>query len=153
MVKCASTGRHIEAVIQMNPHKITEHFKGITVFQIQHPTAVAFPKLVVVILFIRIFDHTWEKKAAWAMAILIVATWFSYTVAALFACTPFKFNWDKSDPSGKCFDVLAFSMSSPIPNIITDIMMLLLPMRTVFHLKVSMARRVGLLLIFLTGSV
>jgi hypothetical protein len=39
------------------------------------------------------------------------------------------------------------------PNIATDLVMLLLPFRTILGLQASIARKVGLLLVFLSGSV
>jgi hypothetical protein len=40
-----------------------------------------------------------------------------------------------------------------VPNIATDLAVLVLPLRMVWDLKISVGRRVGLLLVFLTASV
>lgn len=140
-------------VVTQNPAKITEHFKGIMVLELLHPAAVAFPKLLVVLLYLHILTNKYERIAAQALIALISATWLSYTVAAVFQCTPFAFNWDKTVAGGKCFNTQVFANSSSVPNIITDLAVLVLPLRTVWELKISVGRRVGLLLIFLTGSV
>jgi len=71
----------------------------------------------------------------------------------MFQCVPFAYNWDKTIPEGRCFNIFIFGQSSSIPNIVTDAAVLLLPIRTVMELKISIGRRIGLLLIFLTGSV
>ena len=117
MVEKAGTGRHMDYVLQHNPLMVMEHFKGIMVNEVLHLPAVAFPKLCVVILYLRVFTNKWARMATWALIYIVAATWFSYTIATMFQCIPFKFNWDKSDPNGKCFNVTAFAASSSVPNI------------------------------------
>jgi hypothetical protein len=153
MVKIANTGRHMAYIVTVDPNKITEHFKGIMISEVLHPAAVAFPKLLVVLLYLHILTNKYERIAAKVLIALIGATWFSYTVAAMFQCQPFSFNWDKTAANGKCFNVEVYANSSSVPNIITDLAVLVLPLRTVWGLKISVGRRVGLLIIFLTGSV
>jgi hypothetical protein len=152
MVKIAYTGRHLAYIVTVDPNKIPEHFKGIMILEVAHPAAVAFPKLVVVLLYLHILTNKHERMAAKILIVLISATWFSYTVAAMCQCTPFAFNWNKTVPNGKCFNIEVYANSSSVPNIITDLAILILPLRTVWGLKISVGRRVGLLIIFLTGS-
>ncbi|RYO04137.1 hypothetical protein AA0119_g4280 [Alternaria tenuissima] len=121
--------------------------------EVLHPAAVAFPKLVVVLLYLHILTNKYERMVAKALVFLVFATWISFTVAVMFQCMPFAFNWDKSDPNGRCFNVQVFANSSSVPNIVTDLAVLILPLRIVWCLKISIGRRIGLLLIFLTGSV
>jgi hypothetical protein len=153
MVKIGFTGRHMAYIVTVDPNKITEHFKGIMILELLHPAAVAFPKLLVVILYLHILTNKYERMAAKVLVVLILATWFSYTIAAMFQCTPFAFSYDKTVPNGKCFNVEAYANSSSVPNIFTDLAVLVLPLRTVWGLKISVGRRVGLLIIFLIGSV
>lgn len=153
MVEKAGTGRHLDYVAATNPLMIMEHFKGIMVHEILHLPAVAFPKICVALLYLRVFTNKWARMATWALIITIGATWFSYTVAAMFQCVPFNFNWDKSNPDGRCFNVAVFAGSSSVPNIVTDVAVLFLPIKTILDLKISIGRRIGLMLIFLIGSV
>jgi hypothetical protein len=153
MVKIAYTGRHLAYIVTVDPSKIPEHFKGIMISEVLHPAAVAFPKLLVVFLYLHILTNKYERIVAKALVVLITATWFSYTVAAMFQCTPFAFNWDKTVANGRCFNVQVYANSSSVPNIFTDLAVLVLPLRTVWSLKISVGRRMGLLVIFLTGSV
>ncbi|KAF2737957.1 hypothetical protein EJ04DRAFT_421307, partial [Polyplosphaeria fusca] len=153
MVLKAGTGRHMDYITLTDPGRIPEHFKGIIIIEILHLPAVAFPKLCVVLLYLRIFVNKWERRITWILLCIISTTWVSYTIAIMFQCVPFAYNWDKTIPKGRCFNFAIFSHSSSVPNIATDVVVLILPIRTVLHLKVSTARKIGLLLIFLTGSV
>jgi hypothetical protein len=140
-------------IVTVDPAKISEHFKGIMISEVLHPAAVAFPKLLVVLLYLHILTNKYERVAAKVLIALILATWLAYTIAVMFQCMPFAFNWDKTIVNGKCFDVQAYANSSSVPNIFTDLAVLVLPLRTVWGLKISIGRRMGLLFIFLTGSV
>jgi hypothetical protein len=153
MVEKAGTGRHLAFNILRDPDSFTKHVKGIVVDEFLHPAAVAFPKLVVVILYLRVFTNKTERGIAWALFAVIIATFISFFVATCAQCTPFTYLWDKSIPGGRCFDTVAFAYSSSVPNIVTDLVVVFLPIRTVLELKVSTARKIGLMLIFLTGSV
>ncbi|KAF2443967.1 hypothetical protein P171DRAFT_361043, partial [Karstenula rhodostoma CBS 690.94] len=153
MVKEAGTGRHLAFNMQRDLTSFTKHFKGVIVNELLHPAAVAFPKLVVVILYLRVFMNKLERGIAWGLFAVMIATFVSLFVATCFQCTPFAYSWDKSIPGRRCFDAVAFAYSSNVPNIVTDLVIIFLRMRTVLDLQVSTARKIGLMLIFLTGSV
>ncbi|KAF1980436.1 hypothetical protein BU23DRAFT_445056 [Bimuria novae-zelandiae CBS 107.79] len=152
MVKRAGTGRHVEYVLKTHPEGVISHYKGLFANQLVHPLAVALPKIVIVILFLRVFNQKWERRAAWITLWLMLGTLISYSVASMFQCRPISYNWDQSIP-GKCFNFDLLANSSSVPNILTDLIVLVLPIRTVIGLKVSTSRKIGLMLIFLTGSV
>ncbi|KAF2707388.1 hypothetical protein K504DRAFT_504558 [Pleomassaria siparia CBS 279.74] len=153
MVQIAGTGHHQDYVIQMDPEMLVVHYKGIMVIELVHPSAVAFSKLAVLLLYLKVFTGKTTRLITWIVIYIVIGTWVSFTIAIVFQCRPFAFNWDKTIPSGVCFNIMAFSKSGSVPNIISDVVVLILPIRTVVELKISRARKVGLLLIFLLGSV
>jgi hypothetical protein len=119
MVQKASTGRHSEYIAFTDPGRLVEHFKGIMVIEIIHPPAVAFSKLAVLLLYLKAFTSKTTRLITWLTIYVVIGTWFSYTIAIMFQCRPFAFNWDKSIPGGTCFNVMSFSESSSVPNIVT----------------------------------
>lgn len=76
----------------------------------------------------------------------------STIIAAQFECIPFTFMWDKTIEGGRCFDQLLWYKLSNIPNVVADVAIMLLPIRTVFYLKASMMRKLGIAVVCLTGS-
>jgi len=119
MVQKASTGRHSEYIVFTDPGRLVEHLKGIMVIEIIHPPAVAFSKLAVLLLYLKAFTNKTTRLITWLTIYVVIGTWFSYTIAIMFQCRPFTFNWDKSIPGGTCFNVMSFSESSSVPNIVT----------------------------------
>lgn len=153
MVEKASTGRHVAYIVTVDPDRVTEHFKGVIVSELLYPAAIAFPKLLVVMLYLHVLTNKYERIAAKVLVAVVSATWLSYTVAALFQCSPINFAWNKMIANGRCFNVKVFENSSSVPNIVTTLAVLVLPVRMVWTLNISITRRICLLLIFFTGSV
>lgn len=52
-------------------------------------------------------------------------------LAGVLGCDLALHQWDKTIPGGHCFDVRAFYKASSSPNIVTDIIILALPMPTI----------------------
>ncbi|KAF6229653.1 hypothetical protein HO173_011299 [Letharia columbiana] len=68
-------------------------------------------------------------------------------------CQPLAFFWDLIIPGGHCIDINAFFRWFSLPNILTDVAMLVPPQALVWTLKVTRHQKIGLTLTFLTGSV
>src|SRR4051794_18154879 len=117
MVEKTGLGRHEDFLDATNSEMIEEHYKGLLIQEFLHPSAVAFPKLAVAIIYLRVLANKYERFAAKLLIFLIIATWISYTVTPAFQCTPFAFNWKGDIPGGTCFDFELFAQSSSVPNI------------------------------------
>jgi hypothetical protein len=81
MVKHTGAGRHTIAVLDEDPAILSKYLKAINVNEFLHPAAVAFPKLCVVLMYLRIFTNKYERMAAYVLIAVVAATWFSYTTA------------------------------------------------------------------------
>lgn len=75
------------------------------------------------------------------------------TVAASVMCLPLDYLWDKSIPGGKCINIAAFYRWGSLPNAVSDLFMLVIPLPTVWKLQVERKVKIGLTVTFLTGSV
>jgi hypothetical protein len=66
-------------------------------------------------------------------------------------CRPFKYNWDKSIP-GTCGDVHGFWKGNTIPNLLTDFVLVIIPLPSVYRLNVKLYVKIGVGLTFMAGS-
>lgn len=64
-----------------------------------------------------------------------------YIFASLFICTPFAFNWDKTLTNGKCGNTLQLEISSASINMIFDLIVVFLPMPTLWRLKMAVRKK------------
>lgn len=114
--------------------------------------ATVFPRLSVIALYLRIFSGKSIRVCCWALITFIVAYGIAFQLAAIFACSPVQFAWNRNIEGGKCFNIQLFFQLSTLPLIISDIPLLLLPIPQVWKLEMTRARKVGVILTFLTGG-
>ena len=79
---------------------------------------------------------------AWFLAIVLVS---------IFSCAPIHGYWDHSIPA-TCIDSRAFYLGNSIANILTDVIILALPVRMIWHLQTSRSQKVALTLVFGLGG-
>ena len=91
----------------------------------------------------------------WVCHILIVVVVITYSTSTLlniFQCTPREKAWLGPLVPGDCpVNLRATSLSGVIVNVITDLAILVLPLRAVWKLNLSMKRKAGVSLLFLIG--
>jgi hypothetical protein len=92
------------------------------------------------------------RIAVWCVAALVVGLWLASTLAAIFQCTPISFFWNKNQP-GTCFNANAFVLVTSIINVVTDFIIVVMPMPIIWKLDMPRARKIGVCGIFLLGGV
>jgi hypothetical protein len=79
-----------------------------------------------------------------------------YNIALLgpliFPCTPFKKTWDVTITEGSCIDRTPVFMATAVLNMITDLLLLILPIPMVVKLHMPRAQKMGLICAFSIGS-
>ncbi|KAL8668539.1 MAG: hypothetical protein Q9168_006831, partial [Polycauliona sp. 1 TL-2023] len=153
MVTEAGVGHHLQAVLMAHPHQLVAWAKSIYALEMIYLPAVALPKLSILSLYYRIFPNRTFRALTLAVAVLVVLNWIAFSFASTFQCLPVAYQWNKSIEGGHCFDILLYFRMVNVPNIITDVAMLILPMPMVWKLQTSRPRKLGLSICFLTGSV
>jgi len=79
---------------------------------------------------------------AWGIACLLVS---------IFACNPIQGFWDTTIPS-TCIDVRAFYIGNAVPNILTDVVILALPIKYIWCLQMCWKQKLVVSGMFLLGS-
>jgi hypothetical protein len=72
--------------------------------------------------------------------------------AAVFQCSPVQYTWDKTIVGGSCFNQQAFYRYVSLPNILTDFVILIMPMPVVWKLQTRLTHKVALTGVFLLGG-
>ncbi len=71
----------------------------------------------------------------------------------IFACTPIRYFWDRNVEGGKCpIDILKAFNAQVVPNIVTDLVLLGMPMPLVWKLGLPRGQKVALCGIFALGG-
>ncbi|GME26016.1 hypothetical protein GTA08_BOTSDO08397 [Neofusicoccum parvum] len=113
--------------------------------------AVALLKLSLLALYFRLFPTREFKISTYILGGIIILWCIALNCVAIFQCNPVKKSWLPMTP-GTCINLKAAFIGNAIPNIITDVIILLLPVRQVWKLQVRPAQRASLLAMFLLGG-
>ncbi|KAL4783836.1 hypothetical protein BJX76DRAFT_368090 [Aspergillus varians] len=143
--------------IAMNPKygtaPITKLSKLIIPLQFLWVLSLSCTKVSILFLYIRIFPVRWLNWSSWATISVIVAWAMATILAGCLICRPFAFNWDPSIPGGKCGNqVTSFTVTGVI-NLLTDVVVLVLPMPSLSRLQMAMYKKVTLIAVFGLGIV
>ena len=114
---------------------------------------IGLAKTSILFLYLRIFYV--EKRFRWAcyaLLALTMSTTVAFTLATIWQCKPIAAFWDHNIPGSHCVDNHSFWLSFSIINIITDVLILVLPMQQVFRLKLKKRDKIALNLVFVLGA-
>ena len=115
--------------------------------------AVTFPKVSILVLYLRVFMDRKVRIATWAvMGVVVGHCVFTGIITTFAICQPFAYNWDKTIRGGHCGDLMAVYKYVSIPNILTDLAILVLPHSTLRQLRSGKIQKVGIIVTFLAGG-
>ncbi|KAM0816202.1 putative Integral membrane protein [Seiridium cardinale] len=86
------------------------------------------------------------------IAVFIVTAWaLSIICLVIFTCSPIEAQWDLTIVDSKCISLGVVYVSGSIPNVVTDVIILLLPIPYVWRLQAPLAQRFILGGMFMLG--
>ncbi|KAF2817692.1 uncharacterized protein BDZ99DRAFT_513920 [Mytilinidion resinicola] len=157
-------GNHFGLVVPLADLKYT--LKLLIPLQGLYGIGLGCVKTSLMVLYLRIFGTTKKFRITIYVAMVIVWGWaFSIVIEAFLLCRPCELgpdrhtgssmgaiasNWDPTIP-GKCGNRNAAFVAAGALNMLTDIMVLLLPVPHIWSLQLQVGRKVGLLATFGLG--
>ncbi|KAI9790608.1 MAG: hypothetical protein M1816_004940 [Peltula sp. TS41687] len=147
-INYGGAGKHIAAV---STRELSTGRKIALVQGVIYLFACGLPKLAILCLYLRAFAklYCW---ASYVVAVVIVANIFAGIIMCLNNCKPIAYKWDKTIPGGSCNDLMAAYRWISLPNLITDVAMLVIPLPVIWSLRIKRNQKIGLTLTFLAGS-
>ncbi|OQE01171.1 hypothetical protein PENVUL_c044G04087 [Penicillium vulpinum] len=138
---------HIKAIPQENAVIIA---KMLMVYQIVYYNAMVFAKFSYLAFYLRIFVSREFRILTWICMGCAGAYWTGSMLQIFLICTPFEKNWNPTMPGHCASQNVAFSTIGAF-NLITDMMIMALPIRFVWKLQMSLATKLALVGIFGLG--
>ncbi|KAF2242501.1 hypothetical protein BU26DRAFT_570585 [Trematosphaeria pertusa] len=126
---------------------------GLIIVPVLYAAANTTSKAIILRLFLRIF--TTPGLTRWTTYLVLAVITLHATVATfllIFQCSPIAATWDTL-VRGKCLDTAALFKWSCLPNVITDLVMLVLPMPKIWTLKASWRMKFGITLMLLLATI
>lgn len=138
----------------LTPTQITDFGFYFYIIEVIYFVLVATLKLSLLFFYLRIFSTPAVRKLLWGTILFSSLYGFSYTVAAIFQCSPISYfwtNWDKTH-QGHCFNVNAMAWSNAAISITLDFWMLAIPLWQLQQLQLDLKKKISVALMFSVGT-
>ncbi|KAL8989292.1 MAG: hypothetical protein Q9177_001789 [Variospora cf. flavescens] len=119
--------------------------------QVVYKIVVGFNKISILMLYLRIFISKPFRLACYINLGIVAAFTIGSVFATILQCIPIKASWNR-DVEATCINSASFWIAFAVINILTDAIILFLPMREVLHLQLGRREKIGLLALFSLGA-
>jgi hypothetical protein len=121
--------------------------------EVTYGTCLGLVKTSIALFFVRIFGAKRSFNISVVVVLFFVWVWvISIVLEAFLLCRPFAYNWDKS-VGGSCGNRNAAFIVAGVMNVVTDFMVMALPLPHVWTLKMNWQKKMGLTSVFCVGAV
>ena len=108
-------------------------------------------KFSILLLYLRLFGVSDRfRYSTWAVMFFVFGYLFSNLLTQIFGCTPIQISWEVV--SGHCYNRRAAGFAYSSMNIISDLLIFVLPMPMVWRLRLSRKGKLGVMLVFMGGG-
>lgn len=118
---------------------------------IAYATAISFTKFAIIASYIRLFPHDNIRRISYATGFIVVAFWICSLFAICFACYPIQALWDWYIVDARCFPLATYFYVAAAFNIATDLVLCILPIPTLWTLRMPKAQRIVVTILFSFG--
>ncbi|KAH9908271.1 hypothetical protein F4778DRAFT_342341 [Xylariomycetidae sp. FL2044] len=140
-------GRHITAVPNIRLLVIAE-----LVGDAVHPSAMACLKLSILALYASIFVTPTFRRVLIAVAAVILTWWIITLILGILLCIPVESLWDPTITNAHCISLNTLGLATTSVHIVTDFVILFLPVPLVLKLQTSGKKKRLIIITFLVGG-
>ncbi|KAI0380417.1 hypothetical protein F5Y04DRAFT_97913 [Hypomontagnella monticulosa] len=142
-------GRHIQAV---STEQLQTFLLGDYIFSHFYDVAIASTKLSILALYYRIFAAEKFRIVVMATAVFVCMWLVAMEVVLGLGCRPVQGWWDGTvAATAACVDKVAFTYSTNITNLVTDLWIFIMPIPIILKLQASRNKKIGLCFLFSIG--
>ncbi|KAI9846164.1 MAG: hypothetical protein M1837_004278 [Sclerophora amabilis] len=125
-------------------------FKYFYLAQPFYKVGICFTKLSILFLYNRIFIHVRFRRINFSVVGFVFAYSVAFLFLTIFQCVPIRRSWDKTTP-GTCVSNAAQWFSFAIINIISDVIIIALPLPMIQQLHLPRNQKIALSIVFMFG--
>ncbi|KAK2594139.1 hypothetical protein QQS21_008138 [Conoideocrella luteorostrata] len=144
-----SSGMGIHAD-QVDAADIVMMAKWLVVAEVLYAWNLGWTKVSLLLMYYRIFRHEYFKKLAWAIGAFVWAWVICITFLFIFICVPVQKLWYPQIP-GRCINQVGTWIANAASTILTDLVILLMPIPQIWKLQLRKTEKIGLTFAFSLG--
>ncbi|GLI80622.1 hypothetical protein PoHVEF18_008977 [Penicillium ochrochloron] len=116
------------------------------------PLCITPAKISLLLFYARIFCIRKFQILVYLVGSLVLAIGITVFFQTIFQCSPIAYGWDQSVGPGTCIDQTIFYRYISPFNVLTGILILVLPLPLVWKLQAPKAQKIALTAVFLLGG-
>ncbi|KAF7621592.1 hypothetical protein AFLA_011886 [Aspergillus flavus NRRL3357] len=152
-VRYGGTGLHMARIMETSPSMSIYFSQDILPVGVTWILSVALSKLTVLSLYLSLFAiKRVTRYICYVTGVIIILNCLGGIFACVGVCVPLKALWDTS-VAGRCFNLNLLLRWIRLPHILSDVIMLILPISHIIKLQTTRRIKLGLFISFLLGSV
>jgi len=124
--------------------------KWLVVAEVLYAWNLCWTKIGVLLMYYRVFRFPFFKYMAWGVGGFVIAWGITITFLFIFICVPVQKLWYPQLP-GHCIDQVSTWIANAASTILTDVIILLIPMRELWKLQLRKFEKIALTLTFSLG--
>lgn len=138
----------------LNYDSITNFVFYFYILEILYFATVSTVKLALLFFYIRIFPSQGVKTLLYFTVALDCLLGFSFTLIAIFQCTPVDYYWNiwDGEHQGKCMNINALAWSNAAISIALDLWMLGIPLWQLHGLNLHWKKKLSVAVMFCVGT-
>lgn len=148
IVYSIGSGQHIA---QLGLNTVLKYKKAQFWFEIVYIMAIGLTKYSILLFYRRLFPLKSVLRILQVVASVVLAWQIAIIAGYTWECRPIQKAWDTMVP-GTCIDLKKLWLGNAIPNIITDIVIIIIPLPLIWKLHLPRFQRLLLCGVFLTGA-
>ncbi|KAL4789422.1 hypothetical protein BDV19DRAFT_397043 [Aspergillus venezuelensis] len=142
-------GRH---VAEVDPSSVIVTLKTILPLEALYGIVMSLVKTSIMVFYLKIFGTKKSFRISVGITMTIVWLWaISVVLETLLLCRPLAFNWDTTIPGGSCGNRNATYVVAGTLNLVTDLMVMGLPIPHIWRLQLGVAKKIALSVVFCMG--
>jgi hypothetical protein len=146
-------GRHVGFLEETDPEIVTTFFKYLVAISSWYWVTISVSKLAVCVLYRSLFPQRTVFIALCVTAFILISTSLATFIATLAACRPFSANWGSLQvQKAYCIDKELLYVWGTFPNIVTDVILLIIPLPIIWNLHASRKIKWALSVTFVVGG-
>ncbi|KAI3340072.1 hypothetical protein F4824DRAFT_453999 [Ustulina deusta] len=150
-VNLGGLGRPMAVNVAIDPNRLVTDTKLLFAGEFTYSTQIFFIKLSILSLYRRIFPTRFVNIGSAILLGVTAAWWLAVILVTIFQCHPIS---KAINPAveGYCISQTEFFLGNAIPNIVTDLLILSLPLHDIMKLHLPRSQRISIAGIFLLGG-
>ncbi|KAJ4009366.1 hypothetical protein NW752_009668 [Fusarium irregulare] len=119
---------------------------------ILYAVCTAFSKMTLALFYRKLSPQRWWRWSVYGVLFLVAGYNLAIMLVIIFGCVPFKKSWDLTMLEGSCVDRPMVYVCTAGLGILSDLILLLMPLPMILRLQMPRRQKAGLVVLFVIGS-